>query len=92
MKTLKDYNPFEHCETQAEINEILLECYQDNDPQTFITALGYLAKHHGMTEVAKASGLNRESLYKALNGKTQPRWDTIHRLMKVLNVNMTVAA
>ena len=44
-----------------------------------------------MTEVAKAAGLNRESLYKAFSGKVQPKWDTIARVMRVLHIDMTVA-
>ena len=88
----KAFNPFDYMETQAEVDAYLLECFNDEDPQIFINALGHLAKHHGMTEVAKASGLSRESLYKAFNGKTQPKWDTVHRLMKVLHVDLTVAA
>lgn len=88
----KPFNPFDYLETQSEIDAYLLECFQDDDPQLFIAALGHLAKHYGMAEVAKASGLNRESLYKAFNGKTQPKWDTVHRLMKVLHVDLTVAA
>jgi probable addiction module antidote protein len=88
----KPFNPFDYMLTQAEIDAYLLECFNDEDPQLFINALGHLAKHYGMAEVAKASGLNRESLYKAFNGKTQPRWDTVHRLMKALHIDLTVAA
>ncbi len=88
----KHFNPFDYLETQEEINEYLSECFKEDDPQLFINALGHLARHHGMTDVAKESGLNRESLYKVFNGKTQPKWDTIHRLMKVLHVSLTVAA
>ena len=88
----KHFNPFDYLETQEEINEYLSECFKEDDPQLFINALGHLARHHGMTYVARESGLNRESLYKVFNGKTQPKWDTIHRLMKVLHVSLTVAA
>jgi len=88
----KPFNPFDYMETQAEIDAYLLECFNDDNPQLFINALGHLAKHHGMAEIAKASGLNRESLYKTFNGKTQPKWDTVHRLMRVLHVDLTVAA
>lgn len=92
MVKTKEFNPFEFMESQAEIDAFLLECYEDDDPNTFVTALGHLAKHHGMTEVAKAAGLSRESLYKAVNGKVQPKWDTVHRLMRVLGVRLTIAA
>ncbi|WP_350594688.1 MULTISPECIES: helix-turn-helix domain-containing protein [unclassified Pseudoalteromonas] len=42
-----------------------------------------------MSDIAKAAGLNRESLYKAVNGKTKPRWETIFKVMKVLNLRLT---
>jgi probable addiction module antidote protein len=88
---LTEFNPFEFMETQEEINEFLMECYQDEDPNTFVTALGQLVKLHGVTRVAEQSGLNRESMYKTFNGKTQPKWDTIVRVMKALHVNMSFA-
>jgi probable addiction module antidote protein len=89
---LSEFNPFERFETQKEKNQFLMQCYEDDDPNTFVTALGFLAKHQGMTEVAKAAGLSRESLYRTFNGKTQPRWDTIQRLLRVLGVQLTIAA
>ena len=33
-------------------------------------------------------GLNRESLYKTLNGETSPTWVTMHRLMKALKIDV----
>ena len=62
------------------------------DPAVFIVALGYAIKHKGVAQVAEAAGLNRESLYKVINGKVQPKWDTIHRLMRALGVHLSVAA
>ena len=90
MKTTL-FNPFEFASSQDEIEAILLECYQDDDPQLFIAALGQLAKHYGMTEVAKETGLNRESLYRTFNGKTDPKWTTIKKLIDVLGVKLTVS-
>ncbi|PIQ03613.1 MAG: putative addiction module antidote protein [Piscirickettsiaceae bacterium CG_4_9_14_0_2_um_filter_44_546] len=88
----KPFNPFDYFETQAEINAYLVECFNDDDPALFVSALGHLAKHHGIAEVAKATGLNRESLYKTFSGKVQPKWDTIARVMRALHIDMTVAA
>ena len=89
---IKPFNPFDYMETGEEIDAYLLECFNDEDPQIFINALGHLAKHHGMSEVARAAGLNRESLYKVFSGQAQPKWDTVRRLMKALHVDLTVAA
>ena len=60
----------------------------DDDPDMFIIALGHVAKAKGVTQLAKDTGLNRESLYKTLSGKTQPKWDTIQRIMKALNIKI----
>ncbi len=90
--SIKSFNPFEYFETQEEMNAYLAECFADDNPNVFVSALGHLAKHHGMSEVAKATGLNRESLYKTFSGKVQPKWDTVARVMRALHVDMTVAA
>ncbi|WP_257266265.1 addiction module antidote protein [Endozoicomonas sp. ONNA2] len=74
-----------------EIASFLTEAYQDDDPAVFIIALGDVVKHRGVAELARQTGLNRESLYKAFNGKVQPRWDTVHRLLKALGVKLAVA-
>ncbi len=87
-ETFTPWNPFEYLETQEEINSVLRELLQEEDTKAFISALGHLAKQHGMKEVAQAVGVNRESLYRSFNGKTSPRFDTVHKVMRVLNVNV----
>ena len=47
-------------------------------------ALGDIARARGMSEIAKASGLTREALYKALRLDAQPRFDTIGRVCTAL--------
>ncbi|NQY38338.1 MAG: putative addiction module antidote protein [Alteromonadaceae bacterium] len=91
VEQLTEFNPFEFMETQEEINEFLMECYQDSDPNTFVIALGQLVKLHGFSSVAQQAGLNRESMYKTFNGKTQPKWDTVVRVLKTLHVNLSFA-
>ncbi|MGI9278230.1 MAG: addiction module antidote protein [Endozoicomonas sp.] len=88
---LTPMNPVEMLQDN-EIAEFLTEAYLDDDPAVFIIALGDVVKHKGVTELARQTGLNRESLYKAFNGKAQPRWDTVHRLLKALGVRLTIAA
>jgi probable addiction module antidote protein len=92
MAKLTEYNPFEHLLTDGELPEYLTNAYEDEDPAVFVIALGHAIKHKGVAQVAEAAGLNRESLYKVINGKVQPKWDTIHRLMHALGVHLTVAA
>ncbi len=88
----KPFNPFEYFESAEEVNDYLLACLNDEDPNLFVHALGQLAKHHGMSRVAQATGLNRESLYKTFSGKVQPKWSTIVKVMRALGVELKVAA
>lgn len=82
------YNPFDYLESKEEINEYLNNAFMDDDPRIFIVALGYLARKKGMAQVAKETGLNRESLYKSLSGDGNPGFATIKKITKVLGVNL----
>lgn len=82
---LKDFNPFDYIETQEDIQLFLEECLSDDDPNTFIEALGFLIKKHGVSEIARESGLNRESLYKVINGKSKPQWETVFKVFRALH-------
>ena len=41
-----------------------------------------------MTEIAKASGIAREALYKALRADAQPRFETISKVCMALGVRL----
>jgi probable addiction module antidote protein len=70
------------------ISEYLSQVLADGDSDELIRALGYIAKAKGMTQVAKDSGLGRESLYKALSEGAKPRFDTIFRVIKALGIRL----
>jgi probable addiction module antidote protein len=42
----------------------------------------------GMSKIAKASGITREALYKALRPDAQPRFDTVSRVCTTLGVKL----
>ena len=56
----------------------------------FIAALGDVAKARGMAQIAKSSGLGRESLYKALTSGAHPRYETISAVLHALGVKILV--
>ena len=64
---LTPFNPVNFLRGEDEIAEFLSEAYLDDDPNVFIIALGHVAKHRGMSNLAKETGLNRESLYKTFS-------------------------
>ncbi|WP_223842322.1 addiction module antidote protein [Methylotuvimicrobium alcaliphilum] len=82
------YNPFDYLQSDEEITEYLTQALMDDDPRVLGIALGYLAKARGIADLAEKTGLNRESLYKTLSGKTQPKWSTINRIIKALNIRI----
>lgn len=67
-------------ETDEDIADYLTVVLEENDPAELTHALGVIARARRMTEVARASGLTREALYKALRPGSNPRFDTIARV------------
>lgn len=57
-----------------------------DDVSGITRALGDIARAKGMAQVAKDSGLSRESLYKALSGKGNPSFSTILKVTKALGM------
>ncbi len=91
MKTTT-YNPFDYLETPEEISAFMDEAFADPDPRVALIALGQLAKKRGMTKIAKATGLPRESLYKALSGERNPGFDTVMKVTHALGIELHAAA
>jgi probable addiction module antidote protein len=89
--TTSPYNPFDYLEMEEEMNEYLTDAFMDDDPQVFLIALGHLARKQGMQEVAKKTGLNRESLYKSLSGAGNPHFVTVKKVLKALGCKLAVA-
>lgn len=65
------YDVAEHLRTREEIAADMRVCVEeaDGDAAFIAKALGNFARAKGMAQVARDSGLSRESLYKALSGE-----------------------
>jgi probable addiction module antidote protein len=61
-------------------------------PPLFAKALGDIAGARGMTQVARNTGLSRESLYKALSGERSPDFDTILKVVNALGLRLHAEA
>ena len=73
--------------------EVALEEYQkDGDEKAFLSALSLAAKAKGgFSRLSKNTGLNRESLYKSLSKKRDPRWSTIMHVVSSLGYSLKFA-
>jgi probable addiction module antidote protein len=66
----------------------LTDILQANDAGLLAAALGDIARARGMSEIAKAAGITREALYKALRAGSEPRFDTVSRVCAALGVRL----
>ena len=91
--TKTTYAPFDaarYLSDDTVIAEYLSAAAEDPNPDVFLAALGHVAKARGIAQVAKTSGLGRESLYKALGAGAHPRYETVSAVLRALGVKLTV--
>ena len=63
-----------------------------DDPAFIAHTLGVIARARGMTQLAKDTGMGRESLYKALSGEGNPSFGTIQKVAKALGLSLKLQA
>lgn len=88
---LAPFDASDYLDDEEVMAEYLAACLEDSNPDVFLSALADVAKAKGMAQVAKASGLGRESLYKALAPGAHPRHETIRKVVAALGLKITVA-
>lgn len=79
----------EHLESKEDIAAYLEAALEDGDAALITAALGDIARSKGMTQIAKATGLGRESLYKALSSKGNPEFATVLKVVQALGLRLT---
>ena len=89
---ITDFDPAAYLDSEETIAEYLTVTLEENDPDLLLAALSNVAKARGMPQIARDSGLGRESLYKALKPGSKPRFETIMKVMHALGVKLTVHA
>jgi probable addiction module antidote protein len=81
----------EELRTDPELaTEYLNAAAEDDDPRVYLTALRTVAEAQGMAKVAKAAGVPRESLYRALSSGGNPRFSTLYAVLKAAGLKMAV--
>ena len=72
--------------------EYLKAALEDTDePKVLLLALRHLAEARGgIAKVAKRAGIERESLYRALSPRGNPRRSTLFAVAKAIGLKLTV--
>jgi probable addiction module antidote protein len=84
------YDTAEYLKTEEDMALYFEACLEEagDDPAFIAKALGTVARAHGMTQLAKDTGLAREGLYKALSGQGNPEFSTILKVIKALGLKL----
>lgn len=77
-----------HLETEDDMVAYLEAALLEGDSALVAAALGDIARAHGMVEVARKTGLGRESLYKALSQHGNPAFGTVLKVVKALGLEL----
>ena len=85
---LVDFDMAEALKSPEDIAQYLSQVLSDGDSDELVRALGHVAKAQGMRAIAEKTGLGRESLYKAFGEHASPRFDTVNRVLKALNLRI----
>ena len=85
------YDVAETLRTPDEMAAYLEACIEeaDGDAAFISKALGDIARAQGMTQIARQTGLSRESLYKALSGDRSPSFDTVLKVIAALGLKLS---
>jgi probable addiction module antidote protein len=86
------FDPADYLDDDATMAEYLSVAAEDANPDVLLAAIGDVAKARGMAQIAKDTGLGRESLYKALSAGAHPRFETVNAVLRALGLKLTVVA
>lgn len=87
---LEDFDPAEYITNDEAAAVYINEALATNDAGLLASAIGDVARARGMTEIAKSAGITREALYKALRENSQPRMETIARVLAAMKLRFVV--
>lgn len=84
------YQDLQDPEEAAAYLNAALEDESGEGSETFLLALRDVAKAHGIGRIAQDTRLSRESLYRTLSRKGNPRFSTFEAVLESLGLKLTV--
>lgn len=82
------YDTAEYLKTNEDVAAYFDAVLEENDPQLIIHALGVIARAKGMSQIARETGLARESLYRALSDSGNPEFSTVLKVVRALGLQL----
>ncbi len=78
----------EHLKTAEDMAAYLEAALEEGDPALITAAMGDVARAKGITQIARETGLGRESLYKALSSEGNPEFATVLKVLRALGLKL----
>jgi len=92
MSNLTTFDVSQYLNSKEMIAEYLSQVLADGDTNELLEAIGNIAKAKGMSQIAKDTGLGRESLYKTFQYGSKPRFETVIKVLDSLGVKLQASA
>lgn len=86
------YDAAEYLENPEDMAAYLEAALEDGEPAVVVQALGTIARARGMSQIARDTGLGRESLYKALSPEGNPEFATVLKVVRALGLKLHAEA
>lgn len=88
------WDPVDQLQSEEDMAMYLDACLEEDpgDGSVVRVALNDIARAQGMTQLAKATGITREGLYKALSPTGNPEFSTILKVIKALKIKLHASA
>lgn len=89
----KQYKTSDYLATAEDVAFYIDVALEEDDPKLLLAALrDVVDSQGGMAMIAERTGLNRESLYKALSETGNPKLSTLFEIIKSLGLHLSVKA
>ena len=89
LKTTK-WDLADYILTPEDVIEHVRLAFEDGDPAFIARILGDVARSKGATEIARRSGVSRETIYKSLTKDGDPRLSTLVGVLRALGLDLSV--
>lgn len=92
MNNLTTFDVSQYLDSKEMIAEYLSQVLANGDTNELLGAIGNIAKARGMSQIAKDTGLGRESLYKTFGDGAKPRFETVMKVLDSFGIKLQASA
>ena len=84
------FDSADYLDTAEAVAAYLGAYLEDSTPEELRRALDTVARSHGVSDLARRSGVTRAGIYKALGEDGNPSFETIRSILAAMGLRLTV--